>query len=163
MNDNFKIAELAVKEALVENANKDKDLIDMLRSAMADEWLAYYQYWIGFHICENEEVKDEFLEHAREEKEHADILAECIMELGGKPVTNFKDILRLTKCGYSEPKSTKKQHLISENIKSEEKAINFYKEIILKIQDKHTKIKEDLKKIKEDEEKHSEDLRKMSQ
>ena len=53
--------------------NKD-GLINILNCAFAEEWLAYYQYWVGALVAEGIErpkVVDEFMEHAQEELEHA--------------------------------------------------------------------------------------------
>ena len=45
-------------------------LIEELNSALAEEWLAFYQYWIGAQVVvgfNRPEVESEFLEHASEE------------------------------------------------------------------------------------------------
>ena len=42
-------------------------LLDMLNAALAEEWLAYYQYWIGARLMEGpmrSEVEPELLLHA---------------------------------------------------------------------------------------------------
>ncbi|MDY6847197.1 MAG: ferritin-like domain-containing protein, partial [Chloroflexota bacterium] len=62
------------------------ELIKRLNSALADEWLAVYQYWVGSKIITGpmaNAVEEELVEHAEEEKEHADLLADRIVTLGG--------------------------------------------------------------------------------
>ena len=74
------------------------DLIRTLNEAYAEEWLAYYQYWIGAKLVTGQfkkGVEEEFLEHAKEELEHADMLANRILQLGGTPVINFDDFTKL--------------------------------------------------------------------
>lgn len=51
-----------------------EDLIRMLNAALAEEWLAYYQYWIGARLMEGpmrSEVEPELLLHATQELNHA--------------------------------------------------------------------------------------------
>ena len=58
------------KEAIkVASVDVDK-LLEMLNAALSEEWLAYYQYWIGARLIEGSmrsEVEPELLEHANEE------------------------------------------------------------------------------------------------
>ena len=45
-------------------------IIEMLSKALADEWLAYYQYWVGAKVAKGPmrgTVAAELLEHATEE------------------------------------------------------------------------------------------------
>lgn len=46
-----------------------ESLISQLNAALAEEWLAYYQYWIGALVVEGAmrpNVQSEFEEHANE-------------------------------------------------------------------------------------------------
>jgi len=52
-------------------------LLEMLNGALAEEWLAYYQYWIGARVMEGpmrSEIEAELLKHADEELEHAEMV-----------------------------------------------------------------------------------------
>ena len=65
-------------------------LLDLLRRAYCDEWLAYYQYWLGAKLVKGpmkDAVGAELLQHATEELLHADMVAMRIIQLGGTPVT----------------------------------------------------------------------------
>ncbi len=58
------------------------ELLKVLNKAFADEWLAYYQYWIGAKIIKGpmkEAAEAEMLEHAEEELGHADMIADRIV------------------------------------------------------------------------------------
>lgn len=63
-----------------------KSLIDQLNAALSEEWLAYYQYWVGALVVEGAmraDVQGEFEEHAEEERHHAQLIADRIIELEG--------------------------------------------------------------------------------
>ena len=58
------------------------ELIMMLNKALADEWLAYYQYWIGAKVAvgvPKEAVVAELIQHAADELRHAGMLADRII------------------------------------------------------------------------------------
>ena len=85
----------------------NKKMIKILNEAFAEEWLAYYQYWIGAKVAEGimrPDVQKELEEHANEELGHAGKLAERIIQLGGTPLLNPKDWEKHAKCKYDEPK-----------------------------------------------------------
>ena len=70
-----------------------KSLIDQLNAALSEEWLAYYQYWVGALVVEGAmraDVQGEFEEHAEEERHHAQLIADRIIELEGVPVLDPK-------------------------------------------------------------------------
>ena len=59
-----------------------ESLIAQLNAALAEEWLAYYQYWVGALVVEGAmraDVQGEFEEHAEEERRHAQLLADRII------------------------------------------------------------------------------------
>ena len=79
------MGEMAQKISKVDH----KELLDILNVAFAEEWLAYYQYWIAARIMSGPmslSIGEEFKKHAHEEKEHAELLATRIIELGGTPL-----------------------------------------------------------------------------
>jgi bacterioferritin len=64
-------------------------LIGLLNKALSDEWLAYYQYWIGAKVVKGpmkDAVIAELNLHATEELAHATLLTTRIIQLGGIPV-----------------------------------------------------------------------------
>jgi bacterioferritin len=69
----------------------------LLNMAFADEWLAYYQYWLGAKLVKGpmkEAVMAELLQHATDELRHGGLVAERIIQLGGTPVTEPKKMVR---------------------------------------------------------------------
>ena len=108
------------------------DLINVLNEAYAEEWLAYYQYWIGAKVVCGQfkkGVEEEFLEHAKEELEHADMLANRILQLGGTPVINFDDLSKSAKCKYEAPINEDTHNLVVQNLNSERCAAGRYQGI----------------------------------
>ena len=54
-------------------------LLAQLNAALSEEWLAFYQYWIGAQVVEGamrSDVQREFEQHAMEEFSHAKMIAE---------------------------------------------------------------------------------------
>ena len=120
------------KEAIkVASVDVDK-LLEMLNAAFCEEWLAYYQYWIGARLMEGpmrSEIEPELLEHANEELEHAELIAERIIQLGGTPVINPKDWTKLARCSYDEPSDPYREVILQQNLGGERCAIQRYQEI----------------------------------
>lgn len=72
-----------------------KDLIKDLNKAYCDEWLAFYAYWYMAQAVEGKGYEDmsEFLDKiAKDELEHAQELAERIIELGGLPTNSISNL-----------------------------------------------------------------------
>lgn len=120
------------KEA-VEIAGVDvKKLIDMLNAALSEEWLAYYQYWIGARLMEGpmrSEVEPELLVHANEELNHAVLVADRIIQLNGTPVTNPVEWTKLARCKYEDPTDPYIEVILEQNLRGERCAIQRYEEI----------------------------------
>ena len=69
------------------------EVLDELNAALSEEWLAFYQYWVGALVVKGAmrgDVQREFQEHAMEEFEHAKLIADRIIELEGVPVLDPK-------------------------------------------------------------------------
>lgn len=117
----------------VEILGIDKDkLIQMLNEALSEEWLAYYQYWIGARMMEGpmrSEIEPELLAHADQELNHAVMIVNRIMQLGGTPVLNPQDWATLSKCAYEEPSDPYIEMVLNQNLNGERCAIQRYKSV----------------------------------
>jgi len=136
-------------------------LLDMLNKAYADEWLAYYQYWVGAKVAKGRMrgiIAGELEEHAGEELKHAQMLTERILTLGGTPLLSFEDMLKQTNCGYEPPSDPSTQKLLEQNIKGEQCAIETYQKILDFIKDRDPITFHLVLEILEDEVEHEEDL-----
>ena len=108
-------------------------LIELLNKAFADEWLAYYQYWVGAQVIQGPArgaVAGELMEHAGEELGHAGMLVERIIQLGGTPILTPEEWYKMTNCGYEAPEDPYVEVLLEQNIKGEQCAIKVYQELV---------------------------------
>jgi bacterioferritin len=138
-----------------------KKLIGLLNKALADEWLAYYQYWVGAKIAQGPmrtNVVAELEEHATEELKHAVMLVERIIQLGGTPILEPKDWYKLTNCGYSAPKDPFVVKILNQNIEGEQCAIKVYNKLVKLTEGKDDISNKMIVEILQDEVKHEEDL-----
>ena len=149
------------REAVKAAGIKVPELIKLLNKAFADEWLAYYQYWLGARVAvgiPKAEVIKELEEHAEEELKHASMLAERIIQLGGIPILEPKLWYDEANCRYLPPKDPSIHALIDQNIKGEQCAIGVYYKILDFIKDKDPLTFKIIQKILEEEVEHEQDL-----
>ncbi len=107
-------------------------IVELLNQAFAEEWLAYYQYWIGARVATGPmrvAITAEFEEHANEELEHARKLAERILELGGTPVLSPEDWSRIAKCKYEAPTDSCVMKILKQNLTAERCAVSHYQQL----------------------------------
>ncbi|MFH0842272.1 MAG: ferritin-like domain-containing protein [Bacteroidota bacterium] len=143
------------------------ELLNLLNKALADEWLAYYQYWIGSKVVKGpmkDAVTAELTLHATEELAHAELLVTRIVQLGGTPVLSPDKWSKITNCGYDAPEDPYVEVILDQNIKGEQCAIRTYNKlmditreadpisynIILQIITDEVEHEEDLAALKED-------------
>lgn len=106
-----------------------KKLLTMLNKALADEWLAHYQYWVGSKVVAGpmkDAVAAELVQHATEEMAHAELLTTRIIQLGGTPILTPDKWLKLTNCTYEAPDDPFVQTVLEQNIRGEQCAISVY-------------------------------------
>lgn len=117
----------------VEISNLDVEkLVRMLNEALAEEWLAYYQYWIGARMMEGpmrSEVEPELLLHATQELGHAELVVNRIIQLGGTPLLNPVQWKEYARCPYDEPSDPYIETILNQNLNGERCAIQRYEEI----------------------------------
>jgi bacterioferritin len=136
-------------------------IVTLLNKAFADEWLAYYQYWIGAKVARGQmrnAVTAELEQHAGEELKHAGMLIERIIQLGGTPILKPEDWYKQTNCGYDSPEDSSVKVLLKQNIKGEQCAIDVYKKLAQATKDKDVITYHLVLEIMEDEIEHEEDL-----
>jgi len=120
------------KEAIKIASLDVEKLIEMLNAALSEEWLAYYQYWIGAKVMEGpmrSEIEPELILHATEELAHAELVANRIIQLGGTPVLNPLQWPKLAGCEYEEPSDPYVEVILEQNLRGERCAIQRYQEI----------------------------------
>lgn len=138
-----------------------EELLKALNCAFAEEWLAYYQYWLGAKVAEGLErpkVVAEFYEHADEELKHADWLADRIIQLGGVPVLDPDDWKKVAKCHYDAPVNADTKVLVSQNLIAERCAVARYQQICDMCQGKDYETFRISRKILKEELEHEQEM-----
>lgn len=138
-----------------------KELIDLLNKALADEWLAYYQYWLGAQIVTGpmrQLAVSELTEHAADELKHANMLSERIIQLGGMPILDPSDWSKLANCAYLKPTDVYVKEIIQQGIEGEQCAIDVYNRLLKKLKDKDVVTYDMVLSILKDEIEHEEDF-----
>ncbi len=141
-------------------------LIEVLNKALADEWLAYYQYWVGAKVAKGPmrgAVTAELVQHATEEFGHAELLANRILQLGGTPLLKPADWYEMTNCGYEPPDDPYVEVLLEQNIKGEQCAIEVYQKLVELTKDADPVTYEMALSIMADEIEHEEDLQALAE
>lgn len=137
------------------------EVIGLLNRALADEWLAYYQYWIGSKVVTGPmkgEVMTELMEHAADELRHAEMLVMRIIQLGGTPILDPEEWKKLTNCGYDIPDDPFVRKILDQNIKGEQCAISTYRSLMEKTKEIDPITYEMALEIMRDEVEHEDDL-----
>ncbi len=138
-----------------------EELLALLNSAFADEWLAYYQYWIGALIVRGPmraAAVAELTEHAADELRHAQMLAERIVQLGGTPVTDPADWNKAANCAYLNPANPYIKAIVGQGIDGERCAIEAYTRLMKATEGKDPITYQIALSILQDEVEHEDDL-----
>jgi len=138
------------------------EVIKMLNDALATELVCIARYKRHYYTVsgrENAAIKAEFLEHANEETEHADWLAERIVQLNGDPDFNPATLLERSHAEYDASEDV--QSMVRANLIAERVAIESYRQMIEQIGDSDPTTRHLLIKIMAVEEEHADDMRDM--
>src|SRR6201990_433699 len=136
-----------------------KQVINILNEALATEIVCVLRYKFHYFMASgihSQSVKEEFKEHAAEEQDHADRIAERIKQLGGNPEMNPAILANRSHSEYKE--GTSLADMIREDLIAERIAIESYREIIQFLGDKDPTSKRLMEQILAKEEEHADDM-----
>jgi bacterioferritin len=136
-----------------------KKTVEILQSVLATEIvcvLRYSQHAIAAHGISSEGVKAEFAQHAKEEWEHAQAVAERINQLGGEPNFNPEGLTTRSASQYSQGGNL--VELIRENLIAERIAVDHYRELIRYFGDDDPGTRVMIEGILRVEEEHADDM-----
>ena len=139
-------------------------VIKVLNEALATELVCVLRYKRHYYTATGihaQAVAEEFLEHASEEQEHADMIAERITQLDGTPDFNPATLASRSHSEYVEGASL--AEMIREDLVAERIAIESYNEIIRYLGDNDPTSRRVMEEILAKEEEHAEDLRNLIQ
>jgi bacterioferritin len=118
--------------AVTEGYKADRgQVLKVLNDVLATELVCVLRYKRHYYMAQginSDSVKAEFLQHAGEEQQHADWVAERITQLRGEPDFNPKGLADRAHSEYAEGKTL--VDMIKENLVAERIAIQTYSEII---------------------------------
>lgn len=135
-------------------------IIAMLNGALATELVCILRYKRHYYTAtglQNGPIKAEFLQHAQEEQAHADLLAERIVQLNGKPDFNPATLIDRSHAEYDDSDSI--QSMIKSNLIAERIAIEAYRQMIEQIGQTDPTTRHMLVGIMAMEEEHADDMR----
>jgi len=153
------------RQQIVDGAvTKDYELnreqaIDILNEALATEIVCVLRYRFHYFMASgihSQSIKDEFLEHANDEQEHANRIAERIKQLGGKPEMNPASLSQMSHTEYNEGASL--ADMIREDLIAERIAIETYREIVKFFGEKDPTSRLMMEEILAKEEEHADEL-----
>jgi bacterioferritin len=133
--------------------------IELLQSVLATEIvcvLRYTMHAIAATGISSEGVKAEFAQHAKEEQEHMNAVAERINQLGGRPNFNPEGLAMRATSQYGEGENL--IDMIKENLIAERIAIDHYHELIRYFGDNDPGTRVMLEGILVVEEEHANDM-----
>jgi bacterioferritin len=133
--------------------------IGILNEALATELVCTLRYKFHYFMAtgiHSQAVREEFKEHAEEEQEHADRIAERIKQLGGKPIMDPAQLTGLSHSEYKE--GTSLADMLREDLIAERIAIESYREIIRFFGDQDPTSRSLMEEILAKEEEHADDL-----
>src|SRR5689334_24897247 len=133
--------------------------IEILNQALATEIVCVLRYQHHYFMStgvHGKGVADEFKEHADAERQHADMIAERIQQLGGKPNFNPKGLLERSVSQYVEGETL--AEMIREDLIAERMVIEVYQEMVRYFADNDPTTRVLIEELLQKEEEHASDL-----
>jgi len=134
-------------------------VVKLLNEALATEIICVLRYKRHYFMAKGihaESVAAEFQEHAAEEQEHADRIAERITQLGGAPDFSPEGLATRSHAEYVEGDSL--TDMIKEDLVAERIAIDSYREMAEYFGTKDITTRRLMEEILAKEEEHADDL-----
>ena len=149
--------------AVTPGYHADRDVVvRLLNEALATEIICTLRYKRHYYMAKGihaEAVAAEFQEHATEEQEHADRIAERITQLGGAPDFSPEGLASRSHAEYVEGDTL--EDMIKEDLVAERIAIDSYREMVNYLGQDDPTSRRLLEEILAKEEEHADDLAKL--
>jgi bacterioferritin len=134
-------------------------VIKLLNEALATEIVCVLRYKRHYFMAQgltSTGVAAEFLEHANDEQQHADSIAQRITQLDGEPNFNPEGLATRSHAEYKEGKNL--VEMLTEDLIAERIAIDTYRDIIRYLADHEPATRQLIEKIMSAEQGHAEEL-----
>jgi bacterioferritin len=149
--------------AVTEGYKADREqVLAVLNDVLATEIVCVLRYKRHFFMARGinaESIKAEFLQHANEEQQHADWVAERITQLNGEPNFNPEGMASRSHSEYREGSNL--IEMIKEDLVAERIAIQSYSEIVRWLGEDDSTTRRLIEEILKMEEEHADDLANM--
>ena len=149
--------------AVTEGYKADREqVLAVLNDVLATEIVCVLRYKRHFFMARGinaESIKAEFLQHANEEQQHADWVAERITQLNGEPNFNPEGMASRSHSEYQEGSNL--IEMIKEDLVAERIAIQSYSEIVRWLGEDDSTTRRLIEEILKMEEEHADDLANM--
>lgn len=146
--------------AVTEGYSADREtVLRLLNESLATELVCVLRYKRHYYMATGLKASvaaAEFLEHAQQEAEHADLLAERIVQLGGEPEFNPDTLSKNSHAQYVAGSTLKE--MVYEDLVAERIAIDSYSEIIKYIGEDDPTTRRIFETILAQEEEHADDM-----
>ena len=153
-------AQKSLDEGAVTEGYKDVEKsIDLLQAALATEIVCVLRYTmnsISVAGINSKSVGEEFTEHAKDEREHMELIANRIDQLGGEPNFDPEGLASRSATEYGHNGTL--VELVEQNLVAERIAIEHYRDLINYFHDKDPTTRLMLERILADEEDHATDM-----
>jgi bacterioferritin len=149
--------------AVTDEYNADRaEVVETLNTVLATELMCVLRYKRHYYTAKGisaEAVKKEFLEHAQEAQQHADRIAERIVELNGQPDFNPETLTRRSLSQYTNARTL--YEMIREDLVAERIAVESYSEVVRWLGDQDVTSRKLMADILMVEEQHAADMQKL--
>lgn len=146
--------------AVTEGYHADRQtVLRLLNESLATELVCYLRYKRHYFMATGLKASvaaAEFLEHATQELQHADLLAERIMQLGGEPDFNPAGLTERSHAEYVAGANLRE--MVTENLVAERIAIDSYREITVYLGEDDPTTRRLFEEILAQEEEHADDM-----
>lgn len=142
-------------------ADREK-VVEVLNEVLATETvctLRYRNHYFRATGVHGAGVEGEFLEHAQQEQQHADMVAKRITELGGSPNLDPEGLATRSHAQYAEGETL--EDMIREDLIAERIAIATYSEIVRWLANDDPTTRRMMEEILATEEEHADDMAKL--
>ena len=137
-------------------------VVETLNTVLATELMCVLRYKCHYYTAKGlsaDAVKKEFLEHAQEAQQHADRIAERIVELNGEPDFNPETLTGRSLSQFTSARTV--YEMIKEDLVAERIAVESYSEVVRWLGDLDVTSRKVMADILMVEEQHAADMQKL--
>jgi bacterioferritin len=138
------------------------EVVETLNTVLASELMCVLRYKRHYYTARGisgHAAKKEFLEHAQEAQQHADRIAERIVELNGQPDFDPETLTRRSLSQYTNARTL--YEMIKEDLVAERIAVESYSEIVRWLGDNDVASRKLMADILRVEEQHAADMQRL--